>query len=142
MLMKNATSLSLVMFMVVSLVHTSSTMKIPAYPSMNLCTSWKAKTDLFTTVQLRAKKLTCQVKQRPIHIIQVRNLSFLLKCAYCIYSYKTLPQIIPSLIQIMPAYLRCDLWMKGQLLLCFFGGRIFDCNQNIQKKCRFSNTLF
>ena len=80
MLMKNATSLSLVMFMVVSLVHTSSTMKIPAYPSMNLSTSWKAKTVIFTTVQVRVKmkKLTLQVKPMAFHIIQVRTLSFLL----------------------------------------------------------------
>ena len=66
--------------MVGRLVPTSSTIKIPAYPSMNLSTSWKAKTGLTTTVQVRAKKLTRQVKQRAIHIIQVRTLS--LKCAY------------------------------------------------------------
>ena len=47
-----AISLSLVMLGKVSLAPTSSVKRRPAKPPINLSTSYKAKTGIFTTIQL------------------------------------------------------------------------------------------
>ena len=76
-----ASSLSLVIIGLVSLAPTSSVKRRPAKAKIHLSTNCKAKTDTFTTVQVKGQDgvleqvLTWQVKEKASFGIKVRTLS-------------------------------------------------------------------